>query len=108
MTRPTLAADPAEALLAPRRSARVATVAADLDMHPSEIRKMIAAGELESHGKGVRGIRVYLDSVARWQERRDRPVTPQKGRIAHKNRPAAASTAAYRAALAGLQAKGLA
>jgi len=50
-----------------RPSARIAAVAALLDEHPSQIRRLVAAGRLEAHRVGKRGIRVYLDSVAVFQ-----------------------------------------
>lgn len=101
-----IAADPATAV---RQSARVATVAAMLDCHPSDVRRLIVAGELETHGKGVRGIRVFLDSVAAYQERQTKPLPKRAPALINKPKaPAPASTASFRAAMAGLKAKGLA
>lgn len=71
--RPHIVLDPADA---PRPSARVARVAAILDCDPSDVRRMLRAGELEGHGKGIRGKRVYLDSVAAYQRARD--IEPQR------------------------------
>lgn len=50
-----------------RPSARVSTVARMLDDEPSQIRRMVARGDLEAHREGKRGIRVFLDSVEAWQ-----------------------------------------
>lgn len=103
--RPRLADDPAAYV---RPSARVARVAELLDCDPGDIRRLIAAGELEAHGKGVRGVRVYLDSVKDYQDRRAvRPARVQAPPSRAKPR-APASTAAFRAAMAGLKAKGIA
>jgi hypothetical protein len=80
-----------------------------LDCHPSDIRKMIDQGVLEAHGKGKRGVRVFLDSVQDYQSRETKSPKPQ--RRPQKIRPkvrSAASTAAFRAAMAGLRDKGIA
>src|SRR5690242_18406488 len=61
-----LADDPAVYV---RPSARVATVARLLECDPGDIRRLIAVGQLEAHGKGKRGVRVFLDSVQAYQER---------------------------------------
>lgn len=103
--RPHIAHDPS---LLPRPSARVARVAELLDCDESDIRRLIRCGQLEAHGKGVRGVRVFLDSVRDYQDRRaidaiSGPAAPPKA----KSRRTAASTAAYRAAMAGLKAKGI-
>ena len=103
--RPAIALDPGAYV---RQSARVATVAGLLDCHPGDVRRLVDAGELEAHGKGVRGVRVYLDSVTDYQERRARPAKANQQVIHKPKARAAASTAAFRAAMAGLQAKGLA
>lgn len=101
-----IALDPAST---PRPSAKVATVAELLDCHPGDVRRLVDRGELEAHGKGVRGVRVYLDSVRDYQDRHVRPAKHGQGRVIHKSKPKApASTASYRAAMAGLLAKGLA
>jgi excisionase family DNA binding protein len=90
-----------------RPSARVAAVAELLDCHPTDIRRLVDNGELEAHRKGVRGIRVFLDSVRHYQERRT--CLPKTARRAAspappKKRP---PHAGYRAALNDLRAKGL-
>lgn len=107
--RPSLATDPADAPRAPRQSKRVAWVAEHLDMHPGDVRRLVDRGELEAHGTGVRGIRVFLDSVADYQERQAKSPKVSPTPIIHKPKArSAASTAAFRAAMAGLRAKGLA
>ena len=96
-----------EASVYVRSSARVVAVAKLLDCHPTDIRRLVDTGELEAHRKGVRGIRVFLDSVQQYQQRRTclpktarrtaSPVHPKKQ----------APTVAYRTALTDLKAKGL-
>jgi hypothetical protein len=85
-----------------RRSAKIATVAAMMDCDVTDIYRMIKKGELETHGKGKRGIRVFLDSVARYQERQTKTVRDKL-----VPRRARAPGAAHRSAVAGLKAKGL-
>lgn len=51
-----------------RNSARVATVARMLDCDASQVRRLIRTGALEFHRIGKRGIRIFLDSVAAYQE----------------------------------------
>lgn len=104
--RPHIALDPADA---PRPSARVATVAGILDCDESDVRRLVRAGELEAHGKGIRGIRVFLDSVRAYQDRQAKPLPPRSPGLVHRPKPRTqASTAAFRSAMAGLKAKGLA
>jgi hypothetical protein len=101
---PHLAIDPA---LLPRPSARVATVAELLDCDPGDIRRLIRDGELETHGKGKRGLRVYLDSVRDYQVRQARQTRPRSPDAGALRRRAPASTAAHLAAMASLRAKGI-
>lgn len=57
----------------------MAWVAAELDVDPSEVRKMVKDGVLQGHRKGARGIRVYVDSVTAYQETREiEPKIPAK------------------------------
>lgn len=102
---PRLADDPAAYV---RPSARVARVAELLDCDPGDIRRLIATGHLEAHGKGTRGVRVFLDSVKAYQD--GRPVVPKaiRPQVRPPKPKAPASTAAYRAAMAGLRSKGIA
>lgn len=98
-----IAQDPASYV---RPSARVATVATLLECDPGDIRRLIASGQLEAHGKGKRGVRVFLDSVQTYQERLT--VIPKVRQAPARPRPrSAASTSAHRAAMAGLRAKGI-
>ena len=103
---PHFAMNPADA---PRPSAKVARVAELLDSDESGVRRLIRAGELETHGNGKRGVRVFLDSVRAYQDRQAKPCQRQApDGLIHKPKPrSAASSAAYRAAMAGLLAKGL-
>ena len=101
-----LAPDPAAQV---RPSARVKTVAKLLDCDPGCIWDLIHDGEVETHGKGKRGIRVYLDSVRAYQDRENKPLPDgSPATIQAKKRTSVTSTAAFRTAMAGLQAKGLA
>ncbi len=91
-----------------RASARVATIAAELDTDPSQVRRLIDAGEFEAHTIGKRGVRIYRDSVEAYQRRQARagkakchPVPPAR------TTPTAASRAAIRAAIATLQKAGV-
>lgn len=76
------AIDPAST---PRPSARVARVAELLDCDERKVRRLIDDGDLETHGLGIRGLRVYLDSVADYQADRprqakspvDKPLKPR-------------------------------
>jgi hypothetical protein len=93
----------------PRPSARVATVAVILDCDDGDVRRMIDKGELEAHGKGIRGIRVFLDSVRAYQDRKTKPLPPRAPALIHRPKARApASSAAFHHAMAGLRAKGLA
>lgn len=96
-------------LPAPRPSAKVARVAAILACDDSRVRKLVRAGELEAHRVGLRGIRVYLDSVAAYQDAR--PVAPARARAPESPPPRrprrAADIAAHEEALARLRALGV-
>lgn len=95
---------------APRQSARVKTIAQILALDESQIRRLVAAGELEAHRIGKRGLRVYLDSVQHWQQ--THAVTPRKSTrttpVATPPRPPSPATRnALRQALADLRADDL-
>lgn len=72
------------AALGIRPSARVKTAAALLDCDESHIRLMLKSGQLEGHRIGVRGVRVYVDSIAALQAGRPIEAT---GAIPKLDRP---------------------
>ncbi len=91
-----------------RHSARVKTVAAILDQDESQVRRLIAKGDLEGHRTGKRGVRIYLDSVRRYQERNR--IDPNKSRTEKglaKSPRARNCAAAHQTAMAKLRARGL-
>lgn len=102
-SRPQIVMDPASA---PRPSARVARVASILDCAESDVRRLVRGGELQSHKQGKRGVRIFLDSVREYQDRRTKQS--QAEALMHKPRArAAAASASFRAAMARLSALGL-
>lgn len=78
-----------------RPSARVARVARLLDEAPSQVRRMLARGDLQGHKTGKRGVRIYLDSVTAWQE--GHPLGGAKS-VKPVEKPAPTMTRATRAA----------
>lgn len=88
-----------------RASARVAKVAALLDCAESDIRRMIEAGKLEAHGHGIRGVRVFLDSVASYQD--GRAILPKPPKAKLESRRTAVSRAAQRESEAALRKTGI-
>ena len=100
-----MSAPPAETVV--RESRRVATIAHMLELDESQVRRLIGEGALEAHRIGKRGLRVYLDSVAAFQDARTRPATIrtpcEKTRAARRS----VATAAHRRAMASLRADGL-
>lgn len=108
MTRrpPLREARPAEeidAAAASRQSWRVSRVARDLDCDPTQVRRLVYAGQLEGHRIGKRGVRVYLDSLKAYKEsqRLGRPAAPPP------RAPRAVATPAYLEALAYLRKSGV-
>lgn len=89
----------------PRPSARVGRVAEILDCDPSDVRRMLRDGDLEGHGKGIRGKRVYLDSVAAYQEART--ITPKAPKHRLRAQRSCVSRAAQGSAVAALRKAGL-
>lgn len=83
-----IATDPA---VTPRPSARVARVAELLDCDERKVRRLIDLGELEAHGLGIRGLRVFLDSIADYQAGRPRQI---KNAITKPAKPRAIDRAA--------------
>ena len=55
---------------AERLSVRIHRVCEILDCEPTQVSRLIGQGELEAHGFGIRGVRVYLDSVEAYRQRR--------------------------------------
>lgn len=92
---------PADDLPAIRPSVTVADAAKAISADPSTVRKMLRRGELEGHGVGKRGVRVFADSVAAYQRRKALVPTaaPEK---APQNQ-----SASHRAAVAALRAAGI-
>src|SRR5262245_48136763 len=102
--RPYIAADPAAA---PRPCATVKAVAAILAVDQSQVRRLVQTGELEAHTVGKRGVRIFLDSLVDYQQRKTRqPIRGAAGAPKPKIRRNPASTAAHRQALAVLRANG--
>ena len=89
---------------APRPSARVARVAELLDCDESDVRRLIDSGQLKAHGIGKRGVRVYLDSVADYQDQKDRPA---KRAVDKTMKPRPAARAAHLAAEGQLRKTGI-
>jgi hypothetical protein len=86
----------------PRRSARVKTVAKDyFDSDQTQVRRLIDAGELETYTIGKRGVRVFLDSVAAYQQRKTKSAKPIKG-VPTRQQISRASRAARNEAIAAL------
>ncbi len=101
-------ADPraADLLTGLRRSLRVATVAAALDLDESQVRKLVRAGDLEGHRVGTRGIRVYQDSVESYRRRNHIGPVPKTAKPSPRRRPSG-PTAADREAMAALRRAGV-
>ena len=87
-----------------RPSARVSAVAQMMDCDQSQVRRLVKTGALESHRVGKRGLRIFLDSVAAYQESRtERIVCPRE----QKQQKRAIARKSYKDALATLRARGL-
>lgn len=67
-----------EALKSVRPSARIKTVAKLLDCNQSQVRELVTSGALESHRIGKRGWRVFLDSVAAYQQQKEWTSPPAR------------------------------
>lgn len=89
----------------PRPSARIGRVAELLDCDESDVRRMLRDGELEGHGKGIRGKRVYLDSVAAYQQ--SRTIAPKVPKHRLRAQRSSVSRAAQGGAVAALRKAGL-
>src|SRR5262249_21379312 len=103
------AAPPPEAIENERLSVRIERVCKVLDVSPRQVGKLIAAGEIEAHKIGARGIRVYLDSLADFRERQKIVPKGRRNKALPPVRPppSAASRAAHNAAVAELRKMGL-
>jgi excisionase family DNA binding protein len=99
---PALAAVPAAFV---RPSARVIRVMELLDVDESTVRRLIDRGEIEAHGVGKRGIRVYLDSVRDYQDAR--AIPPKGGKPKLKAQRSDVARAAHRGAEAALRKSGI-
>jgi hypothetical protein len=90
-----------------RESRRVRTVAEMLDADESQVRRLIAVGDLETHTIGKRGVRVYLDSVVAYQERQAAAPRKQKPKQTLALKRRAVSTAAHNEAVRNLRRVGV-
>jgi excisionase family DNA binding protein len=75
-----------------------------LDVDESTVRRLIDRGEIEAHGVGKRGIRIFLDSVADYQDAR---AIPAKSPVDKRRVRAQASRATHAAAEARLRESGI-
>jgi len=102
-----LAADPAEADSIPglRSSVRLRKAAAALDCDLKHLRLLLQAGDIEGHRIGKRGLRVYVDSLRAYQERRPIEASAPRRPAPAPRRPR--HDAGYREAMASLRAKGI-
>jgi excisionase family DNA binding protein len=109
MTRRPHLAPSAVALQGERLSVRVERVCEIFDCEPSQVYRLIDAGDLEAHSFGKRGVRVYLDSVAAYRERNAKHPRVKGGKRRPTERPAPtpASKAAHNAAMASLREAGV-
>jgi excisionase family DNA binding protein len=87
-----------------RACASVRDVASMLACHQSQVRRLIAAGEIEGFIIGRRGVRAYLDSVAAYQARQEIHAVSAERRVESARR--AVTCAADAAAQARLRAAG--
>jgi hypothetical protein len=85
----------------------VARVAEILDCAERDVRRMIEDGDLEAHGKGKRGVRVFLDSVSDYQASRLLAVKGKRKLAKPETKRIHASGAAHLSAIAELRKSGL-
>lgn len=72
-TRPeTVEPQPGPSLCEPRPQASIKKVAVILDYSERFVRELCNRGELETNGRPGRGLRIFLDSVAAYQQRNRR------------------------------------
>ncbi len=87
---PRRAVDPALAELLPEGpSCTVKDAASLLSMPTSEVYQAVHAGDLRGHRVGKRGIRIYVRSIAEYQE--SRSIAPRRQRTSSPSKPVAAS-----------------
>jgi excisionase family DNA binding protein len=79
-------------------------VAALLDLDESQVRRLVDTGQLEAHRIGRRGIRIFQDSITRYQEMQ--AIVPPKA-LAAKRRDKKQRSLRYLHAVEGLKQKGL-
>ena len=94
---------------ADRLSIRIHRVCEILDCEPTQVSRLIGQGELEAHGFGIRGVRVYLDSVEAYRARRQIAPKTAAGKLKIPQQPAIspASKRSQLAAVARLRELGL-
>lgn len=96
------------AAISVRPSARVGRVAEILDCNESDVRRMIKTGEVDAHRIGKRGVRVFLDSVFAYQERRViQPAAAHAETRPPARRRSRGPSASYLAAVEGLRRAGI-
>lgn len=87
-----------------RPSAKVKRVAAMLECDDGDVRRLLRQGMIEGHTIGKRGVRIFLDSVAAYQDQNTQvpqPVLREQGR-----RQRIANSKAHREAVARLRKAG--
>ena len=90
-----------------RPSIRVAKAAALLEVNISTIYRLVRSGELEAHRVGKRGIRIYFDSLRRYQEQRTIVVDGKYKTVSETTESKhSVKHSAYHEAIAYLQSKG--
>jgi excisionase family DNA binding protein len=88
-----------------RPAAKLGTVAEILEVDHSAIRKMIRRGDIQAFRLGKRGVRIFLDSIAAYQE--GRFIQSQPKIREERQRKRIANTAAQRQAMAELRRLGI-
>ncbi len=105
-------AEDIENLAGVRRAVRVKRAAELLDLAPNSIYDLIHHGELEGYhaGRGHHFLRIYLDSIANYQKRKEVPATKKGNKTKRMNRKAKKpdrSTAAHRESMVFLEKMGV-
>ncbi|MFY9287652.1 MAG: helix-turn-helix domain-containing protein [Alphaproteobacteria bacterium] len=89
-----------------RPSIRVAKAAAILEVNISTIYRLIRTGILEAHRVGTRGVRVFADSLRRYQEEGKISSSQDSKSTFRESKTITSSNPAYRDAVAYLQSIG--